>query len=144
MAARGQKVELHVEDLEAGRGKVIPTLYVHSARVGPVNYNKFQSWYFSGLRDWKLVDDQAPPRETATERQIRMIQTHEDMMFELHGPLHKSTAAKLELERREKEAIEIELRAQQETGRAIVVKTGFSLPPEQQTARVQRLSLIHI
>ena len=111
---------------------MIPVLYAKTARDGPVLHNEWQSWYFSCIRDHKLVEDGGEPGETQADRQKRMFAAYEEMHENLHGPSYKIRAAQESVARRE--AIEAE---KGEEERA----TGFSLPPDRMQALVDRQRL---
>ena len=92
--AAGQKAVIEESDLEGNDGTLEMALVAWTERHGPVIYNKWQSAYFSLIRDWKFVDEKAPEGEDTAARQRRMLAYYDQMQTDMFGLDHRVQAAK--------------------------------------------------
>ena len=83
MASSG-KVAVNPEHLEGNDGTVYHGLQLWSCWNGPVQYNAWQSVYFSLIRDFKLKDE-APMGETQAEKQARIRAMYNEIQGENYG-----------------------------------------------------------
>ena len=65
------------DDLRDGNGTLRRALELWSCRNGPVQYNTWQSVFFAMIREHGIIDTEAVPDESKSERQLRTCRTVE-------------------------------------------------------------------
>ena len=80
------------DDLRDGDGTLRRALELWSCRNGAVQYNQWQSVFFAMQREHKIVDTEAYPGETQSERQKIISELHKEIQEQNYGPDHLAMA----------------------------------------------------
>ena len=67
-------------------------LSLWSSRNGPVQYNHWQSVYFSLIRDYGYADEEAGAGEDPVLRQARIRRLYREIQESIHGPDYRAEA----------------------------------------------------
>ena len=91
MALTG-RAHINPEDLRDGNGTLRRALELWICRHGPIQYNQWQSLYFSLIREHNYKDEDAFPLESASARQQRIRAMFSEIQEAIHGPDHLAAA----------------------------------------------------
>ena len=84
--ASSSRVVFEMEDIAGHHGTLRSAMYLFVFNKGPMNYNEFQSGYFTVKRECsEVLDDEKPESETQADLQKRMKHLYRELHHENYG-----------------------------------------------------------